>query len=222
MKNSVDEFYSEFKWEYLDEIVEFKKLPIREDYDEIRTFQNYEFIQCAVYELALRDIKYQEEVDAVVDYYRNNQELIDYQIDLPDRILSKEEEKDSLIFYKIIRMINNIEVIAYSSEHDPKKRYKNTHFFGKDFFNLVENITNAIERRNKEAGVSIGNTKLTDSTNHYNEIAEDGFIIKCEITNNMYSYQRSKTLTELVKRSKQEEDKKISSNPNKIIYPKYY
>ena len=123
-------------------------LPKWSDYAEIETFQDYELTQCIVYELAIRNPRYKEEVDFVMEFYTQFKEEIDISIVhlskprkgfiTPDPKLSTKHPYHGR-FSELKKLILNIEVIPFNLEENTLA-YRDPKIFGEKFYKLLDFI----------------------------------------------------------------------------------
>lgn len=139
-------------------------LPKLSDYDGIRKFQDYEFTQCVVYELAIRNPRYKGEVDYVMDFYSKYKKEIDYAIQTKTSDIPREKMKHYGKLIEIQRYISNIETIPFDV-FDTKISYKDIKAYGEDFYQLLDNI---LKYNEKKYGKKKHNqTKLIDKVDIY-------------------------------------------------------
>lgn len=164
-------------------------LPIRSDYikpnkdrpdrNEIDTFQDYELTQCIVYELAIRNPRYKEEVDYVIEFYNEHKKDIDFSI--INRGKPIERKKGQHIthskFLELKRLINNIEVIPFNFE-DNTLEYKDIKRFDEEFYKLLDFIMEHQSKKGIESTIFKKKKKLIDKTDI---LEEEGFWVETKI-----------------------------------------
>lgn len=177
-------------------------LPVRSNYKEILTFEEYEFTQCMVYEMAIRNPNNQSEMNSIMDFYNDNKYGIDDYIQ--DSL--KEYSYESLpytihtgYYSKIKDMVSNLEVIPFKK--DPDDQRKSTNAFENEFRIFLHSIskTNSLDTTKKSNLPTVVASDI-DATLH-NAIEKKGYSIFTEIT----TYRRNNYI------------KKYSSSIQRII-----
>ena len=116
--------------------------------DKIDTFQDYELTQCIVYELAIRNPRYKEEVDYVMEFYTQFKNEIDIAIIYfskpikgfisPDPKLHT-RHPSRIKFSELKKLISNIEVIPFNLEKNTLE-YREPKIFEEKFYKLLDFI----------------------------------------------------------------------------------
>ncbi len=142
-------YIGDYDWNWQIEISETEKLPILSEYKYIKDFQDYELTQCIVYELAIRNPRYKEEVDYIMEFYKKHKKDIDFSIENRDKPIERKKGQHITHsrFIELKRLVNNIEVIPINFEENILE-YKDIKAFDKDFYRLLDYILkNERERR---------------------------------------------------------------------------
>ncbi len=164
-------------------------LPKRSDYikseenesdgNKIDSFQDYELTQCIVYELAIRNPRYKEEVDYVIEFYKEYKKDIDFSI--KNRGKPIERKKGQHIthskFLELKRLINNIEVIPFNFE-DNTLEYKDIKRFDEKFYKLLDFIMDNQPKKGSGGTIFKNKKKLIDITDI---LEEEGFWVETKI-----------------------------------------
>lgn len=130
-------YYDEYEETYIP--YEQKPLPVRSNYKEILTFEEYEFTQCMVYEMAIRNPRYKSEVDFVMNFYNKHKADVDDYIQTLPIVGYKKLHSKRRYISQLIQMISNIDVIPFS-RYDNELQYKDISAFGKEFYILVDSL----------------------------------------------------------------------------------
>jgi len=202
--------YGEYDWSFFDEVQENIKLPKRKDYTYVEEFQDYEFTQCIVYEIAVRNPRYKEEIAYVIQFYTKHKKDIDKLLKNKPPLNSKKRNRLYLLS-ELKRLINNIEILAVNFEENTLN-YKDEKNFEKNIYKLIEKI---IE---KKSNINLKKSKPIIDQEYIKE--GDGFSIKTNI------YLDSKNPMHLLPSDVDERKKIIKSRRDKRIYtpgsPKEY
>ncbi len=161
-------------------------LPKLSDYDEIRTFQDYEFTQCVVYELAIRNPRYKEEVYYVMEFYKQFKKEIDIAIIYfskpikgfisPDPKLHT-RHPSRIKFSELKKLISNIEVIPFNLEKNTLE-YRDPNIFEEKFYELLDFI---MENKPSQS-INLPPFMLNDKPIDIVDIYEgDGFVVETKI-----------------------------------------
>lgn len=160
-------------YDYTDDV----DLPKRSDYAEIETFQDYELTQCIVYELAIRNPRYKEEIDYVNEFYSTYQNEIDFSIKNRGKAIAKEKRKNHSKFLELKRLITNIEVIPFNF-NDYTLEYKDVKKFGEKFYTLLDLIMENQPKKDNSGTILKNKKKLIDKTDIHEE---EGFWVETKI-----------------------------------------
>ncbi|RLA81377.1 MAG: hypothetical protein DRG78_09300 [Epsilonproteobacteria bacterium] len=192
--------YGEYDWSFFDESHKDEPLPEKKDYEDIKTFKDYELTQCIVYEIAVRNPRYKDEIKYVMQFYEKNKKAIDF-ILKHHRSMNLEERRFLHKVSELKRLINNIEIIDVNFQ-TKTLNYKDEKNFGKDIYKLIERI---IEREvNISSNKSMIDTAFTKR--------EEGFSIVTSI------HLDSKNPMELYPSDPNERQKIIKSLKEKRIF----
>ena len=162
-------------------------LPKRSDYNEIKTFQDYELTQCIVYELAIRNTRYKEEVDYVMEFYSKYKKEIDSPAKIHSLIKIQGTETLKSIgghhpkFKELKRMIANIEVIPFNPENNVLE-YKDVKRFGENFYELLDFIIKSQLKKDHNPTMK-DKKKIVDKIDI---LKEEGFWIETKIESVIY------------------------------------
>jgi len=170
-------------------------------YREIEEFADYELTQCIVYEMAIRNKKYQQQIDNVVEYYKKHKEQIDRHLKnqygiagddiLIDRYLPlnnresfyRERREDKEKYHELHKLVDGIDCFSPDLSNFNADYYESGDF-GSDFLEIIHLLQNnsKMNKYNPERG----EVRLISSDNikryfTYNDDRE-GYITSTELS----------------------------------------
>jgi len=114
------------------------KLPSRSDeiYKEIESFEEYELTQCVAYEMAIRNEDSLKAIDAVIEFYNNNNGDIDCSFDSENAIFMYYLVGEICLALEMIPFVHRIKPYDYLALDYKDKRINN------EFYKIIKKINN--------------------------------------------------------------------------------